>query len=77
VHLSATDFYHGLLRALAKADILRLLSGAVPSARVASLVKERGIKFALTADDLADIRAAGGGDDLIDALRQSVNSARQ
>jgi hypothetical protein len=64
-------------RALDKADILQLLSGEVPSARVAGLVKERGIKFTLTAYDEADIRAAGGGDDVIEALRQSVDSARQ
>jgi hypothetical protein len=64
-------------RGLAKADILRLLNGDVPSARVANLVKERGIKFAPTQDDINEIRAAGGGDDLIDALKQSGTPGQQ
>jgi hypothetical protein len=64
-------------RALGKPDILRLLVGGVPSTRVADLVKQRGIKFTPTGSDLADIRAAGGGDDLVDVLRQLVNSSRQ
>ena len=57
---------------LGKADILRLLTGDVPSARVASLVKERGVKFAPTEEDIDEFRAAGGADDLIDALKQSA-----
>jgi hypothetical protein len=59
-------------KGLAKIDILHLLNGEVPSARVASLVKERGIKFAPTDDDINEFRSAGGGDDLIDALKQSA-----
>ncbi len=57
-------------KGLGKAEILSLLQGDVPSARVAALVKERGIKFVPTPDDLKEIRAAGGGDDLIDAINQ-------
>jgi len=57
-------------KALAKADIIQLLNGDVTSARVARLVKERGIKFNPSDDDLNDIRAAGGKNDLIEALRQ-------
>jgi hypothetical protein len=64
-------------RALAKADILRLLSGEVPSARVASLVKDRGIKFAPTDSDINELRAAGGKDDLINALKQSTTTAQR
>ncbi len=57
-------------KGLGKAEILSLLQGDVPSARVAALVKERGLKFAPTQDDLKEIRAAGGADDLIDAINQ-------
>jgi hypothetical protein len=59
-------------KGLAKADILTLLQGDVPSARLADLVKSRGLKFVPTPDDLKEIRAAGGGDDLIEAMAQSV-----
>jgi hypothetical protein len=58
------------VRAFTKAQILDLLKGGVPSARVVELVKERGINFSPTEDDLKEIRAAGGGDELVDALRQ-------
>jgi hypothetical protein len=64
-------------KALGKSDILDLLKGDVPSARVASLVEERGIKFVPTDADIKEIRAAGGGDDLVDALKRSKTPARQ
>ena len=60
-------------KALAKADIIDLLKGDVPSERVTALVKDRGIKFVPSEDDMKEIRAAGGGDDLIDALKQAAN----
>jgi hypothetical protein len=56
-------------KALDKPDIISLLAGAVPSSRVAEIVKERGIKFSPTTDDLNEIRAAGGSDDLIQAIQ--------
>jgi hypothetical protein len=56
-------------KALAKSEILELLKGEVPSARVAELVKHRNINFTPTEDDYKDIRAAGGGDDLINVLK--------
>jgi hypothetical protein len=59
-------------KGLGKAEILSLLRGDVPSARVAALVKEHGIKFAPTQGDLSDIRAAGGGDDLVGAITQAT-----
>jgi len=59
-------------KGLAKSDILDLLKGDVPSARLAALVKEKGVKFVPTEDDLNEIRAAGGGDDLVDALKQAT-----
>jgi len=58
-------------KGLTLSDILNLLKGDVSSDRVAALVRERGIKFAPSEDDLKDIRAAGGGDDLVDALKQA------
>jgi hypothetical protein len=63
-------------KGLSKAEILGLLQGDVPSARVAELVKNRGIKFAPTPDDLKEIRSAGGSDDLIDAINQASASAK-
>ena len=61
---------------MANAEILSLLQGDVPSARVADLVKERGIKFVPNQDDLKEIRGAGGADDLIDAINQVPAPAR-
>ncbi len=59
-------------KALAKADIIDLLKGDVPSERVAGLVKDRGVKFIPTDGDLNEIRDAGGGNDLIEALKQAA-----
>jgi len=59
-------------KALGQKEIISLLQGGVPSARVADLVKERGIKFSPSADDLNVIRAAGGTDDLIEAIQQAA-----
>ena len=58
-------------KGLVKAEILQLLKGDVPSPQVTELVKERGINFTPTEADLEEIRAAGGDDDLIAALRQA------
>jgi hypothetical protein len=63
-------------KGLGKGEILNLLKGDVPSERVAGLVKERGIKFVPTPDDLKDIRSAGGDDDLIGAISQAAAPAR-
>ena len=59
-------------RALDKAEIVALLQGSVPAERVAGIVKERGIKFNPSADDLNEIRAAGGSDELVQALQQAT-----
>ena len=64
-------------KGLTKADILQLLKGSVPSARVANLVRERGIKFAPNDDDFKEIRAAGGDDELVDALMRAATPAKQ
>jgi hypothetical protein len=60
------------LRALTMEEILSLLKGDVPSARIEDLVKERGINFALTAAELDEIRKVGGSEGLIRALRQTA-----
>jgi hypothetical protein len=59
-------------KALDKADIISLLAGGVPASRVAQIVKDRGIKFVPTADDLNVIRSAGGTDDLIEAIQKAA-----
>jgi hypothetical protein len=59
-------------KALDKADIISLLVGAVPASRVAGIIKERGVRFAPTADDLNEIRAAGGDDELIQAVQEAA-----
>jgi hypothetical protein len=59
-------------KALDKADIISLLAGGVPASRVVAIVKERGIKFVPTADDLSVIRAAGGTDEVIEAIQKAA-----
>ncbi len=61
-------------KALDKADIISLLVGGVPLSRVAGIVKERGVKFRVTADDIKEIRAAGGSDELIEAIQQAAGA---
>jgi hypothetical protein len=59
----------GTAKRLSKQDVLDLLTGDVPSERVAAIAKEKGISFEMTGTVERDIRAAGGSDDLIRALR--------
>lgn len=59
-------------RALSKDEIVGLLKGQVPDSRVVELVKRRSISFTPTEDDYKEIRAAGGGDDLINVLKAEV-----
>ena len=59
-------------RALDKEEIISLLKGGVPDSHVSELVKDRGIKFTPTSADLDEIRAAGGGDDLVQAIKQAA-----
>jgi len=58
-------------KGLSKEEILSLLKGEVSSARVTAIVGDRGINFAPTDDDIKDIRAAGGGDDLVNGLKSA------
>jgi hypothetical protein len=59
-------------KALSREEIVSLLQGGVPPTRVLELVKERGIRFSPSADDLSAIREAGGTDDLMDAVKQAA-----
>jgi hypothetical protein len=59
-------------KGLEKSEIVSLLQGGVPPARVADLIRQRGLRFSPTASDLNEIRSAGGTDDLIQAIRQST-----
>jgi hypothetical protein len=52
-------------------EVLELLAGGVPSARVATLVDQRGIVFTLTSEFEQTVRGAGGGEDVIAALRRA------
>ncbi|HMD86619.1 MAG TPA: hypothetical protein VKO18_18180 [Terriglobia bacterium] len=63
-------------RALGKEEILSLLQGGVPVEHVADLVRDRGIKFTPSPADLNDLRAAGGSDDLIQAIQQAAAAGK-
>lgn len=52
-------------------DVLDMLEGEVPSERVAVLVKEKGVSFALTDAAEKRIRAAGGDDSLLLAIARA------
>lgn len=56
---------------LTKEQILELLTGHVPSARAATLVKQRGIDFVTDEAYLETVRLAGADDALISALREA------
>jgi hypothetical protein len=63
-------------RALGKEEIISLLQGSVPAAHVVELIRDRGIKFKPTPADLNDIRAAGGSEDLIQAIQQAAAAGK-
>ena len=50
-------------------QVFALLTGGVPSHRVAVLVDERGLDFTPTDDYLAEVQLAGGQDELVRKLR--------
>ena len=57
---------------LRETEILELLRGGVPSARVAALVEEKGIDFAVTPESERSLRAAGATSQLLEALRKTA-----
>lgn len=56
---------------LSEKDILELLSGDVSSSRVAAIVAEKGIDFALTPERERKFRQAGATQGLISSLREA------
>ena len=56
---------------LSQVQVLVLLARQVPSHRVVMLVHDRGLDFKPNEDYLADVRLAGGGDELIKALKSA------
>ncbi len=56
---------------LSKDNIVELLTGDVPPVRVAAIVRERRVSFALTREVEDEIRKDGGDDELIKAIRES------
>lgn len=59
-------------KGLSLADIIGLLQGGVPAEHIQDLVRQRGLKFPPSPDNLNAIRAAGGGDDLLQVIQQSA-----
>jgi hypothetical protein len=57
-------------KALTKDEVLELLNGAVPSARVAEIARERGIAFPMTRGTESRPREAGASPDLLKVLRE-------
>lgn len=64
-------------RALDRVEIVSLLQGGVPPERIADLVKQRGVKFSPSPDDVNALRAAGGTDDLIHVIQQAAPQGSQ
>jgi hypothetical protein len=52
-----------------KDEVLKLLAGEVPTKRVESLVRERGINFQITPQTETELRNSGATDSLLVALR--------
>jgi hypothetical protein len=64
-------------KALTEQEVIELLEGGVPSARVTSIVDERGINFQFTTEIEYKVRNAGGGDDVVAALRRASQRRAQ
>jgi len=60
-------------RALDRQKIIDLLHGGVPPAHIAEVVKQRGISFRPTPDDLNVIRAEGGSEELIQTIQMEAD----
>lgn len=58
-------------KGLNEQEVVQLLEGGVPSARVSSIIDERGIVFRVNSSFEQKVRDAGGGDDVIASLRRA------
>jgi hypothetical protein len=72
---SATARAPGRKRGLSQAEIMDLLAGGVAASRVAALVEERGISFAMTPGLAAQLRGKGATAELIDVLNRAGNKS--
>ena len=59
-------------RALGLLEIEGLLQGGVSQAHIVDLIRDRGIKFSPTPENLNALRADGATDELLDAIRQAA-----
>lgn len=62
-------------KALSLQDILDLLKNFVPNERVATLVKQYGLKFSPTEEDLKKLEEAGADDGLLTSIRDAAKAA--
>jgi len=62
---------------LGEQEIIELLNAHVASAHLSTIVDERGIDFVLTDEIEQRVRDAGGGDDVISALRRASHRREQ
>jgi hypothetical protein len=58
-------------KSLSQQEVIELLEGGVQSARVSSIVDDRGINFRLTDNIEQRVRDAGGADDVVASLRRA------
>jgi hypothetical protein len=61
-------------KSLSEDEIVNLLKNDVSSARVAELVKQFGLRFTPSEDDLSNIRQAGGDDDLLRVIQETASA---
>jgi hypothetical protein len=62
------------VRPLSNAEIVTLLETGVPSDRVEKLVEVRGVSFSPSAENSAEITAAGGSRSLLGAIAQTASA---
>ena len=55
---------------LSKAEIVTMLQGGIPAARVEQFVEKRGVNFQVTSDVAREITAAGGNRSLVGAITE-------
>lgn len=55
---------------LSKAEVLQLLKGDVPAARIAELARQQGIDFPMSAENESELKQAGAPDELLRTLRE-------
>jgi len=72
---SAATRAPGRERGLSQAEVMDLLDGGVAGSRIAALVEERGISFAMTPSLAAQLRGKGASAELIDVLNRAGNKS--